>query len=62
MQSMQDRGKILILDRTFDLTGPMCHTYSVMSLIEELMEGQPGALIQDPKDTQTCFNFDDPYW
>lgn len=47
IQSRADRGQILILDRTFDLAGPLSHSYSVLSLVEELLEGQPGCLISE---------------
>ena len=59
-----ERAKILILDRTFDLAGPLTHTYSVLSLVEEMMAGRPGCLIseQQKDHLQTCFNEDDPYW
>lgn len=38
------------------------HSYSVMSLVEELLNGNPGSLVEDDKAKQSCFNEDDPYW
>ena len=33
-----------------------------MSLIDDLMEGNPSMLITDDKIAASCFNEDDPYW
>ena len=57
-----DRATILILDRTFDLAAPLMHSYWVMSLVEEVLEGSPSELIADEKVRKTCFNEEDPYW
>lgn len=38
------------------------HSYSLMALIEDLMDSNPGLLIDDEKVASTCFNEDDPYW
>ena len=38
------------------------HSYKLMALIEDLMEGNPSSLIEDEKVAQSCFNEEDPYW
>lgn len=62
MQPRGEKSQILILDRTFDLGGPLMHSYSHMSLIEDYMGGNPQILISDEKVAATCFNEEDPYW
>ena len=38
------------------------HSYSLLSQIDEFMEGNAKKLITDKKIAATCFNEDDPYW
>ena len=38
------------------------HSYSLLSQIDDLMAGNPHALITDEAIAATCFNEDDPYW
>ena len=38
------------------------HTYSLLSLLDEHMDGNPSQDIQDERALQTCFNQDDPFW
>ena len=58
----EPRSQILILERTFDLAGPLMHDYSVMSLVEDFMAGKPASIVQDEKAAASCFNDDDPFW
>ena len=56
MQPREGLGQILILDRTFDLAGPLMHNYSLLSLIDDYMDGNPKQLITEEKVAATCFN------
>ena len=52
----------MILDRTFDLTGPIMHSYATLSQIDQFMNGNPRMISQPEDIAATCFNEDDPYW
>ena len=38
------------------------HDYSVMSLVNDLLDGNPFQEIKDEKAAASCFNEEDPYW
>lgn len=56
VQPRSTTSQILILDRSFDLAGPLMHSYNLLSLIEDLLEGNPAAEIEDEQVAAQCFN------
>ena len=58
-----NRATLLIIDRTFDLAGPLMHEYSYWNFIQELMDGDPTTLMKGKKtENAFFFNQDDPHW
>ena len=47
---------LLILDRSFDISAALMHDWSYMSFIQEYMDGDRKALIDDQEKAKICFN------
>ena len=60
--NVTNRATLLILDRTFDLAGPLMHEYSYWNFVQEFMGGDASALVKGKDKNAFCFNQDDPYW
>ena len=59
---MTNRATLLILDRTFDLSGPLMHEYSYWNFIQEFLDGDVTTLMNDKEKATFCFNQEDPLW
>lgn len=54
---------MLILDRSFDYTGPLIHDYSYWSLFFEILHGKAVNALKDKEAlTSKVFTENDDYW
>ena len=60
--NMNNRATLLILDRSFDLAGPLMHEYSYWNFVHEFLDGDTSSLVKGNEKTAFCFNQEDPYW